>query len=43
MLCSAQGLYQIKPQLPYVPGMDAAGVVVGKGKNKATAGDTLPV
>eukprot|EP00581_Thalassiosira_minuscula_P016425 CAMPEP_0183716400 /NCGR_PEP_ID=MMETSP0737-20130205/10333_1 /TAXON_ID=385413 /ORGANISM="Thalassiosira miniscula, Strain CCMP1093" /LENGTH=365 /DNA_ID=CAMNT_0025945669 /DNA_START=45 /DNA_END=1142 /DNA_ORIENTATION=+ len=27
----AQGLYQIKPKLPYTPGMDVAGIVVDKG------------
>lgn len=29
----AQGLYQIKPQLPYIPGMDVAGVVIDKGSD----------
>lgn len=29
----AQGLYQIRPELPYTPGMDVAGVVVDKGSN----------
>lgn len=29
----AQGLYQIKPQLPYTPGMDVAGVVIDKGSD----------
>lgn len=27
----AQGLYQIKPSLPYTPGMDVAGIVIDKG------------
>ena len=27
----AQGLYQIKPSLPYTPGMDAVGIVIDKG------------
>lgn len=27
----AMGLYQIKPELPYTPGMDAAGIVIDKG------------
>ena len=27
----AQGLYQIKPNLPYIPGMDVAGIVIDKG------------
>ena len=27
----AQGLYQIKPKLPYIPGMDVVGIVVDKG------------
>lgn len=27
----AQGLYQIKPKLPYIPGMDVVGTVVDKG------------
>lgn len=29
----AQGLYQIKPQLPYIPGMDVAGIVIDKGSD----------
>mmetsp|Transcript_36527 Transcript_36527/g.76674 ORF Transcript_36527/g.76674 Transcript_36527/m.76674 type:complete len:372 (+) Transcript_36527:149-1264(+) len=29
----AQGLYQIKPKLPYTPGMDVAGIVVDKGSD----------
>ncbi|KAL7552404.1 hypothetical protein ACHAWF_015639 [Thalassiosira exigua] len=29
----AQGLYQIKPNLPYTPGMDVAGIVVDKGSD----------
>jgi len=29
----AQGLYQIKPSLPYIPGMDVAGIVIDKGVN----------
>jgi NADPH2:quinone reductase len=29
----AQGLYQIKPPLPYIPGMDVAGVVIDKGSD----------
>jgi len=29
----AQGLYQIKPKLPYTPGMDVAGVVIDKGSD----------
>lgn len=29
----AQGLYQIRPKLPYTPGMDVAGVVVDKGSD----------
>ena len=29
----ALGLYQIKPQLPYIPGMDVAGYVIDKGSN----------
>ena len=37
----AQGLYQHKPDLPYVPGMDAAGTVleVGDGVEHVRAGD----
>jgi len=27
----AQGLYQIKPKLPYIPGMDVVGIVLEKG------------
>jgi NADPH2:quinone reductase len=26
-----EGRYQVKPQLPFVPGAEAAGVVIGKG------------
>lgn len=29
----AQGLYQIRPKLPYTPGMDVAGVVLDKGSD----------
>lgn len=29
----AQGLYQIKPKLPYTPGMDVAGIIVDKGSD----------
>ena len=29
----AQGLYQVKPPLPYIPGMDVAGVVIDKGSD----------
>ena len=29
----AQGLYQIRPELPYTPGMDVAGVIVDKGSD----------
>jgi NADPH:quinone reductase-like Zn-dependent oxidoreductase len=29
----AMGLYQIKPQLPYIPGMDISGIVIDKGCN----------
>ncbi|KAL3783317.1 hypothetical protein ACHAWO_013325 [Cyclotella atomus] len=29
----AQGLYQIKPKLPYIPGMDVVGTVLEKGKD----------
>lgn len=29
----AQGLYQIKPKVPYTPGMDVAGIVIDKGSN----------
>jgi len=29
----AQGLYQIKPNLPYIPGMDVAGIVIDKGSD----------
>uniref|UniRef100_A0A7S4VFA3 Enoyl reductase (ER) domain-containing protein n=1 Tax=Ditylum brightwellii TaxID=49249 RepID=A0A7S4VFA3_9STRA len=31
----AQGLYQVRPPLPYVPGMDATGVVIDVGHNAA--------
>ena len=33
----ARGLYQIRPQLPYVPGMDIAGIVIDKGRNVSDA------
>lgn len=29
----AQGLYQIKPPLPYIPGMDVVGTILEKGKD----------
>jgi NADPH2:quinone reductase len=29
----AQGLYQIKPPLPYIPGMDVVGTILEKGNN----------
>ena len=39
----AQGLYQHKPDLPYVPGMDAAGTVLeaGAGVDRVQAGDRV--
>lgn len=39
----AQGLYQHKPSLPYVPGMDVAGVVIeaGAGVDHVTVGDRV--
>ena len=39
----AQGLYQEKPSLPYVPGMDASGTVleVGSGVADVTTGDRV--
>ena len=39
----AQGLYQHKPPLPYVPGMDAAGVVMetGAGVDHVRPGDRV--
>jgi len=33
----ARGLYQIRPQLPYIPGMDIAGIVIDKGRNVTDA------
>jgi NADPH:quinone reductase-like Zn-dependent oxidoreductase len=39
----AQGLYQVKPELPYVPGMDLTGKVleVGAGVHHVAVGDTV--
>ncbi len=39
----AQGLYQVKPELPYVPGMDLTGKVleVGAGVEHVAAGDAV--
>jgi len=39
----AQGLYQVKPTLPYTPGIDAAGTVVevGGGVDGVTVGDRV--
>ena len=39
----AQGLYQVKPELPYVPGMDLTGRVleVGAGVNHVAVGDRV--
>lgn len=39
----AQGLYQSKPELPYVPGMDLAGIVLetGAGVERVKAGDRV--
>ena len=39
----AQGLYQIKPPLPYVPGSEAAGIVteVGEGVDSVALGDRV--
>ncbi len=39
----AQGLYQMKPDLPYVPGMDVTGIVksVGSGVDHVTVGDRV--
>ena len=39
------GLYPLKPQLPFTPGMDAAGVVgsVGEGVTRVTTGDRVYV
>jgi NADPH2:quinone reductase len=39
----AQGLYQMKPELPYVPGMDLTGrvVEVGAGVNHVAVGDRV--
>lgn len=33
----AQGLYQLRPQLPYIPGMDISGIVIDKGRNVTDA------
>ncbi len=39
----AQGFYQARPELPYVPGMDAAGIVLetGPGVDHVKAGDRV--
>src|SRR6202008_2883101 len=39
----AQGLYQVKPELPYVPGMDLTGRVgeVGAGVDHVAVGDRV--
>ena len=39
----AQGLYQMKPDLPYVPGMDVTGVVksIGSGVDHVAVGDRV--
>jgi len=42
-LLMAQGKYQMRPELPYVPGSDAAGIVVavGDGVTRLRAGDRV--
>ena len=42
-LLMAQGRYQMRPALPYVPGTDAAGVVaaVGAGVTRFKSGDAI--
>jgi NADPH2:quinone reductase len=42
-LLMAQGKYQMRPELPYVPGSDAAGIVVavGEGVTRLRAGDRV--
>ncbi|MDA1069539.1 MAG: NADPH:quinone oxidoreductase family protein [Verrucomicrobia bacterium] len=39
----AQGLYQMKPELPYVPGMDVSGIVLetGAGVDRVKVGDRV--
>lgn len=39
----AQGLYQSKPELPYIPGMDVAGIVLetGQGVERVKVGDRV--
>jgi len=37
----AQGLYQIRPKLPYVPGMDVTGVVLESASNSFIRGDRV--
>ncbi len=37
----AQGLYQIRPPLPYIPGLDVSGVVVESSSDEFTRGDRV--
>ena len=37
----AQGLYQIRPKLPYIPGLDVSGVVIDSSSDEFTIGDRV--
>ncbi|MEN9316116.1 MAG: hypothetical protein RIS35_2509 [Pseudomonadota bacterium] len=44
-LLTTQGKYQYKPELPYIPGMEAAGIVaaVGDGVTRVSTGDRVVI
>lgn len=37
----AQGLYQVRPPLPYIPGLDLSGVILESSSSKFTKGDRV--